>query len=34
MVKKMVENAGGTIAVQSELGMGSIFTVYVPLPLS
>ena len=30
MVKKMVENAGGHIAVQSELGRGTTFTVYFP----
>ncbi|TPG72063.1 PAS domain-containing protein [Hymenobacter nivis] len=30
MVKKMVENAGGTIAVHSELGVGSTFTVSLP----
>ena len=30
MVKKMVENAGGRITVQSELGRGSTFTVYFP----
>ena len=30
MVKKMVENAGGRIEVQSELGRGSTFTVYFP----
>jgi signal transduction histidine kinase len=27
MVKRMVENAGGTIAVESELGIGTTFTV-------
>ena len=27
MVKKMVENAGGTIGVQSQLDIGSTFTV-------
>ena len=30
MVKKMMENAGGRIVVQSELGRGSTFTVYFP----
>ncbi|MDF7814755.1 PAS domain-containing sensor histidine kinase [Hymenobacter sp. YC55] len=30
MVKKMVENAGGTIGVESEEGVGSIFSVYLP----
>ena len=30
MVKKMVENVGGRITVQSELDQGSTFTVYFP----
>ena len=30
MVKRMVENAGGRIGVQSEQGRGSTFTVYFP----
>ena len=30
MVKRMIENAGGRIEVQSELGVGSTFTVYFP----
>ncbi len=30
MVKKMVENAGGSITVQSQLGAGSTFTVSLP----
>ena len=30
MVKKMVENAGGRIEVQSQLGQGSTFAVYLP----
>ncbi len=31
MVKKMVENAGGRISVESELSKGSVFTVLLPL---
>jgi signal transduction histidine kinase len=31
MVKKMVDNAGGTLTVQSQLGVGSIFTATLPL---
>jgi signal transduction histidine kinase len=30
MVKRMIENAGGTITVQSEAGVGSTFTVTFP----
>lgn len=32
MVKKMVESAGGTIAVQSQFGVGSTFIVSFPAP--
>jgi signal transduction histidine kinase len=31
MVKRMVENVGGHIEVQSEEGIGSTFAVYLPL---
>lgn len=30
MVKRMVENAGGRIEVQSEVGQGTTFRVYFP----
>ncbi len=32
MVKKMVENAGGTLAVHSQPGVGSTFTALLPAP--
>ncbi|NML67009.1 PAS domain-containing protein [Hymenobacter sp. RP-2-7] len=32
MVKKMVDNADGTLAVQSQPGAGSTFTITLPLP--
>ena len=30
MVKKIVENAGGTVAVHSQLGLGTTFVVTLP----
>lgn len=33
MVKKIVENAGGTITVHSEVGVGSTFVVALPRPV-
>ena len=32
MVKRMVENVGGRIEVDSQLGLGSTFSVYLPYP--
>ncbi len=32
MVKKMVDNIGGTLTVQSQHGVGSTFTVLLPVP--
>ena len=34
IVKRIVENAGGQITVQSELGTGSLFSVYLPAECS
>ena len=31
IVKHLLENAGGTISVQSELGVGSTFTITLPV---
>lgn len=30
MLKRIIENAGGTITVRSQLGVGSTFTVTLP----
>ena len=31
LIKKMIENSGGSIEVESKLGKGSVFTVALPL---
>ena len=33
IVKHLLENAGGTISVQSQLGLGSTFTITLPVAL-
>jgi two-component system, sensor histidine kinase len=34
MVKRIVENAGGSIEVQSQPGVGTRFTVSLPMPIT